>query len=259
MTDSVALLLSLGLSWIGVAFLIFVRVGAAMAVLPAFGEKSIPQRIRLVLTIAFTMIVFPSVAGDLKSLDLVPAAMGGAIFPEVIAGLVFGLAFRLFVMTLQMAGVMIAQSTSLSQIFGGGVVEAQPAIGHILSVAGLALAVMLGLHVRLAELLIVSYTLFPFGEFVSAQDLLTWGTSHVGATFSLAFTLAAPFVIGSLIYNVALGVINRAMPQLMVAFVGAPAITLGGLILLFACAPVLLEVWQGEFAKLLVNPFGGMR
>ena len=49
----------------------------------------------------------------------------------------------------------------------------------------------------------------------------------MAASFALALSLAAPFVIASLLYNVALGVINKAMPQLMVAFVGAPAITCG--------------------------------
>jgi flagellar biosynthetic protein FliR len=64
-------------------------------------------------------------------------------------------------------------------------------------------------------------------------------------------------VIVSLLYNVALGVINRAMPQLMVAFVGAPAITAGGLILLALTTPVLLPIWQRAFEALLLNPFGG--
>ena len=53
----------------------------------------------------------------------------------------------------------------------------------------------------------------------------------------LAFTLAAPFVLVSVLYNLTLGVINRAMPQLMVVFVGAPVITGLGLAVLFADGP----------------------
>ena len=64
-----------------------------------------------------------------------------------------------------------------------------------------------------------------------------------------------PFVIAALIYNVALGVINRAMPQLMVAFVGAPALTLGGLLLLYLSAPVMLSVWIDAFGALMEAPF----
>jgi len=70
----------------------------------------------------------------------------------------------------------------------------------------------------------------------------------------LAFLIAAPFVMASAIYNMALGVINRAMPQLMVAFVGAPVITFGGLFLLFVCAPLMLTTWADALEAFLVNP-----
>ena len=76
------------------------------------------------------------------------------------------------------------------------------------------------------------------------------------SAFALAFTLAAPFVITSLVYNLALGVINRAMPQLMVAFVGAPVITFGAVFLLFLSAPLILSVWNAEFLAFLANPVG---
>lgn len=255
MTESLAELLAVSQAGLWVAFLVFLRVGAMMAVLPAFGERSIPERVRLVLAIAFTAIVFPAVAPDIQGLTASPQNLMRAFATEAMSGLLLGLILRIFVMVLQMAGTMVAQSTSLSQIFGGGAVEAQPAIGHLFLVAGLALAVMLGLHVRIAEILILSYRYFPAGQFLPAQDVMMWGVDHISKAFALSFSLAAPFVIASLIYNVALGVINRAMPSLMVAFVGAPAITLGGLLLLFATAPILLEIWQAGFVQLLLNPF----
>lgn len=256
MTVELGDLIGLSQTGFAIAFLVFLRVGAVMAVLPAFGERSIPERVRLVLAICFTVIVFPAVAPQLQTLALMPSGLAKGVLTEVISGLLLGLALRIFVMALQIAGTMVAQSTSLSQIFGGGSVEAQPAIGHLLSVSGLALAVMLGLHVRVAEVLILSYDYFP-RPLRRASGCNGLGVGHVSKAFSISFTLAAPFVVGSLIYNVALGVINRAMPQLMVAFVGAPAITLGGLLLLFATAPILLETWRSGFAQLLIDPFGG--
>jgi flagellar biosynthetic protein FliR len=66
--------------------------------------------------------------------------------------------------------------------------------------------------------------------------------------------LSAPFVLVSLIYNVAMGIINKAMPQLMVAFVGAPAITAGGMILLFVSLPFLLPIWMARFDAVLAAP-----
>jgi flagellar biosynthetic protein FliR len=100
-----------------------------------------------------------------------------------------------------------------------------------------------------------SYDLFPFGTLPGAPDLADWGVGHVSASFSLAFSLSAPFLIASLLYNVALGVINKAMPQLMVAFVGAPAITWGGLALLMLSAPSILAAWATAFEATLANPW----
>ena len=59
----------------------------------------------------------------------------------------------------------------------------------------------------------------------------------------------------SVIYNLTLGVINKAMPQLMVAFVGAPVITFGAIALLLVSAPLLLSVWLQAFEAFLAAPF----
>ncbi len=41
-------------------FIVFVRVGAMVALLPAFGEQSVPTRVKLGLALAFTAIVAPA-------------------------------------------------------------------------------------------------------------------------------------------------------------------------------------------------------
>lgn len=234
-------------------FMVFLRVGGAMALMPAFGEQSVPQRVRLALALGFTAIIAPAVTPTL--LPAPPVAL--LMLTEPLIGLSLGFALRLLVWALQMAGSVAAQATSLSQILGGAGVDPQPAIGHVLVVSGLALAVMSGLHVRAAEAMILSYDILPPGHFPQASVLAGWGEQRVAWAFGLAVTLAMPFVIASLIYNLALGVINRAMPQLMVAMVGAPAITGGGLVLLVVLLPQMLELWKGALIGVLSDPFGG--
>ncbi len=238
------------------AFAVFLRVGAAMALLPGFGERAIPLRVRLMVSIAFTLIVWPLAS------DYLPTQLSGIdpimFVTEAVIGLAMGIIFRLLIMALQLAGMMAAQATSLSQIFGGGATpDPMPAFGNILVVGGLALAMMSGLHVKLALALAQSYSVMPLGSFPTPADLTSWGVDGISATFKLAFTLAAPFIVASVIYNVAIGAINRAMPQLQVAFVGAPAITFSGLLLLAITAPMILRIWLSEFDKVLSNPFGG--
>jgi flagellar biosynthesis protein FliR len=233
------------------AALVFLRMGAMMALMPAFGEQVVPLRVRLMLTLAFTTIVYPAVAPGL------PDIANGVLRPvvgEVAAGLALGVALRLMIVALQIAGTIAAQSTNLSQLVGGGSAEPQPAMGHVLVWAGLALAVALDLHVRVVSLAILSYQLIPAGAPPSASDLATFGLAQVTRAFALGFSIAAPFVIAALIYNLALGVINRAMPLLSVSLVGAPALTLGGLGLLALAAPLALAGWIAAFEQVLANP-----
>lgn len=256
MNDLAAQILGVGQMALMSGYIVFLRVGTAMALLPAFGERSVPAQIRLMLGLAFTVIVLPAVAGDVAPIAAPAEVIGIFVVTEVIAGLVIGIGLRLFVLALQTAGAIAAQSTSLSQLFGGGAADPQPAIGHLMLVAGLALAVITGLHVRIAEMFILSYDVLRPGQFIHAGMLNEWGVAQIARAFALAFSLAAPFVIASLIYNVALGVINRAMPQLMVAFVGAPAITAGGLMLLFLALPILLGIWADALNLFIADPFG---
>jgi flagellar biosynthesis protein FliR len=248
------IVLSAGL-WHGA--MVFLRVAALVSLLPAFGDRSVPARVKLGLSVAFTMIVAPAIPAIPAPESVI--AMAGFAASEVGIGLALGFGIRVFVLVLQTAGSIAAQSTSLSQILGGAGVEPVPAIGFVLVAGGMALAVMAGLHMRAAAFLIASYDLLPFATVPDGGQMSQWGLRQVSQGFSLAFLLAAPFVIASVIYNLTLGVINRAMPQLMVAFVGAPVITFGGLFLLFISAPTMLAVWEDALAMFLQNPTGIVR
>lgn len=255
MNEAAEALLNLTGDWTWIGFVVFLRIGAAMALLPAFGEHTVSIRIKLAVSLAFTAIIAPAVA---PILDLPPADLRSLLtfsLSETVCGLAFGASIRMFVWMLQVAGTIAGQSTSLAQLLGAAGVDPQPAIAQFLVISALALAAMAGLHVRVAEALIQSYQAMPAGHFPLSHDLSAWGLANVAHMFANAFTLAAPFVITSLIYNVALGAINRAMPQLMVAFVGAPAITAGGLILLMLVSPLILSLWLDGLNMRLADPF----
>ncbi|MEO0667866.1 MAG: flagellar biosynthetic protein FliR [Pseudomonadota bacterium] len=247
--DIVALLE--GSLWLG--FLVFLRVAATVSLLPAFGESSVPMRIKLVLSLAFTAIVAPAINVAVHELTVGTLAL--LVLTETVSGVLIGLGLRLFILALQTAGSIAAQSTSLSQILGGAAIEPLPAMGYILTVGALALAALSGLHIKAAQLMILSYDLLPLGLFAGGSDVAQWGIAQISRAFSLAFVLAAPFVLMSVIYNLTLGVINKAMPQLMVAFVGAPVITLGGLFILFLAAPIMLSVWLSALDRFMIAPF----
>lgn len=252
--DTLALLAVEAQAALVAGFLVFARIGGFFAVLPAFGEQVVPARVRLVAAFSMTLIVAPAVLPQIPMRPETPAEVAGFLLVESAIGLSFGVALRLLVNALQIAGTMAAQATSLAQFFGGAGVDPQPAMSQVLVMAGLAFLVMTGLPEKLAEFLVLSYILLPAGTWPDASMMAEWGVGRVSHAFTLAFVLAAPFVIGSSIYNLALGAINRAMPQLMVAFIGSPAITFGGLFILMVSAPIILMVWHEAFQNLLLDP-----
>ncbi len=256
MIEGLAQLLDLTASGLAGMVLVFTRVGAVMALLPGFGEQFVPARVRLMAALAFTLVVAPKVAPQYLAVD--PARpFFLLLLIEAGAGLLIGLAVRLLVIALQLAGSIAAQSTALAQIFGPAATpDPMPAMGNILMLAGVTLAVVADLHVKAALAMAGSYEILPIGAALPAADVAAWGVSRVAAAFGLGFSLAAPFVIGAFAYNLALGAINRAMPQLMVAFVGAPAITAGAILLLMLASPVMLTFWNERLDATLLDPLG---
>ncbi|MCR9085360.1 MAG: flagellar biosynthetic protein FliR [Rhodobacteraceae bacterium] len=256
MTVELQALAELLAPWLWAGALVALRIGAAVFLLPGFSAQAVPMRIRLALTVALALIVAPAVAVPQPFVDADFGAFAAALVSETVTGLCLGFVVRLTIWILQILGTIAAQSTSLSQILGAAAVDPQPAIAQVFAVAGLALAMMAGFHTRIAAALIESYTLVPLGTLPLASGMTGWAVDEVTSAFALAFSLAAPFAIASLLYNMALGAINRAMPQLMVAFVGAPAITAGGLALLALAAPLILTLWLDRLDRALAFPFG---
>ena len=240
-----------GLAW--AAALAFVRIGAMVALMPGIGDAVVPQRVKLAVIVVYALVLSPLLADrpDIAGLEASFLALGG----EAVAGLILGVGLRLFMVALQTAAATIAQATTLSQLFSGTAPEPQPAMGNLFVIAAVALALTAGLHVKAAELLLLSYDILPAGVRPSAADAADWSLGLISRTFSLAFTLAAPFVIASLVSNLALGAINKAMPTLMVSMVGAPALVLGALALLAVASPFLLAAWLAAFSDHLSQPF----
>jgi len=252
MTDAAQALFDEWLAMVWPFAVVFLRIGAAMALLPGLGEHVVPARVRLAISIALSVAVGPAVAAALPGPD---GRLLLLLAGETLIGLSLGLVLRCTVLAVEMAGSWAAQAMSLSQMFGTAG-EPMPAMAHLLTMAALALAMMGGLHVRLAAALVLSYDALPAGQIPGAALVRAWGQGHLAQAFGLAFSLSAPFAIAALLYNVALGAINRAMPALMVSLISAPALAGGALVLLAVLAPALLGVWWHEAGALLDDPFG---
>lgn len=221
----------------------FLRLSGAMLALPALGERMVPIRVRLSITFAFGVILAP-----LLPLEQVPERLSmSMIVTEVTIGAIFGAALRFMSQALLVAGTIAAQATSLAQLFGAPSSEPSSAIGNVLHITGLALLMAGGFHLSIIEFAIESWRVAPVGLIFEDSSLSEWGVERVQDAFALALALSMPFVILSVLYNFTLGIINKAMPQLMVALVGAPAITGLSVLTLAISVTFILTAWRDHF------------
>ena len=246
-------LIELGLPLVIVIAAIFARISALVFFLPGVSERMIPVRVKLGAAFAITAIVAPTMAFEPRpSPTLINAAQ--FIAAEAITGALIGFSIRVGIYIVQTAGSIASQSLSLTQIFGASFdLQAETPISALLMFTAIVLVVVSGLHFEVIGVLLRSFVIFPFGEFPGSIETGSWAAERVAYSFSAALALALPFVTLGFVYNLAIGAANRAMPQLMVAFVGIPAITLGGLVLLTIVAPTFLAVWMRLMDNILIT------
>lgn len=243
---------ALALQYMSAWSVVFARVGTAAIFLPGMGERFVPARVRFAASFALSLPLIW--LGDFVDHFEEFGEWVSLVFSETLTGAAFGLAIRLFLFGLQSAGSIAAQSSSMAQVFGAQSVEPLPAIGHLLAFGGLSLIMGLGFGERLLACFAKSYQLVPVGGGMSGQSLAEWGLGVVVWTFEIGFVLSAPFMLISLIYNLTIGFINKAMPQLMVSFVGAPLIVFLSLSLLAIVSVEILELWRDLLFGFLENP-----
>lgn len=243
-----------------VAVAVFARIGAAAFIVPGLGERSVSIRTRLFVALGIALVLAPIVSQFAPLSPQTPTDLLLVLLAEAASGLVIGLAFRFLIFALQTAGMIAAQHLSVAQMFGAGVApEPEPTIATLLALGGVALALMMGLHVHLVASLAQLYDVLPFGRFPLGSDLAEWSIARVSETFLLGTALAAPFVAVGFAYNLALGALNRAMPQLLVALVGVPALVWIGMVVLALVLPALMDSWTDRLEQVMLDPLGGFR
>lgn len=240
-----------------IVFAIFCRVGAFFMTVPAFGDFSLPPRLRLAAALAVTAALTP------VSASLYPAwaqsadvgAMGAIVTGEVVAGAFLGLTARIMMSALNVAGQIIAfqMGLSLAQIFDP-TQELQGAIvGGFLAILGTTMIFATDLHHMLLMALKDSYLLLSPGAPPQFGDMSEIAVTALSSAFSLGLRLAAPFVLFGLIFYVGAGILNRLMPQAQVFFMLMPANLALGIMLLMLTVGLMLTVFLERFEAFLAQ------
>lgn len=230
--------------------LVFCRVAATLMLLPGTGEAQVPVRVRIPASLLVACCIAP-LAGPASAMPDVWSA-AGAIGLEVTSGVFLGTLSRILLSAVQMAGQIIGQSIGISNAFVFGVgMDNSAVLGAAIYVACLvALFAVDGHHLGLRAL-VDSYDLLPLGSPLPSAAAARSLSEGVTAAFRLAMQLCMPFLILSVLFNLALAGINRALPAMPVFMIGAPALLMVGLHLLQVTAPSLVSEVLSAYGSVL--------
>jgi flagellar biosynthetic protein FliR len=222
--------------------LAFARIGTMVMLLPGLGELSVPVRVRLTVALVLTAVLLPlhrtDYHLDLRSFGPLLAMLA----EEMFIGAVLGLAARLTISALQVAGSVIAQQLGLGFVTAVDPMQGQQGVivGNFLTILGITLFFAVDLHHLVIAALNDSYKLFAPGDIPLLGDVAALTTRTIASAFKVGIQLSAPFLVFGLLFNLGLGVLSRLMPQMQVFFVGVPlSILLGFLILLLAVGAMM--------------------
>ena len=242
-------------AWAFSFVLVLSRCGAAVMLLPGLGEAEAPAVFRAGLTLALVMLVLPGVGQVPPVEGWSCAAMVAA---ELMCGGVLGWLARVMTLALPMAGQLISFMTGLSSV-----ISPDPALGQssgimrLFSIAAPMLALATGLWTLPVAALLGSYGLVPPGHLLPVADSAQAAASAVADAFGLALRLAAPFVVASVVWQVALGFMGRLVPQLQIYFAAIPGQIIGGLALLGLLSASMANAWV-EAARSSFSALPGM-
>jgi flagellar biosynthesis protein FliR len=234
-------------------FLAFCRMGGCIMVLPGFGSSRIPPQIRLFVAVAVSMAVLPVLWDSIYPRATTPGATYvGLILTETLIGVMYGLIARLYTLGLQFAGAVLATAIGFSAPGGADVLEdtQDTSLTSMLTFSGLLLLFMMDFHHLVFRALVDSYNATPVGAVIDPQKMLITLTDTLRASTMIMLRLASPFLIYGLMFNIAIGLINKLSPQIPVFFISTPFLLAGGIFLLYLSIAALVRQFADGFGPI---------
>lgn len=233
-----------------VTLLLFARVGTSVMLMPMIGDEAVPRQVRLLLALGLTI----SLSGLLRW-QVVPLTganetqLAGLLLSETLTGLSLGLLARLFFQAVVMAGSLISLQTGLTTaiVFDPAMGGQVPLIGKLVGLAAAILCFALGLHQWWFAAIIRSYNSFPAGALIPTGDLASLAVTTVSQATALALSLAAPFLVFGILFNLVLGLATRMAPAIQVFFIAQPLLIAGGVALLAATIGAVLLTFADAY------------
>lgn len=224
--------------WIAAFLWPMFRLLALIATAPLFAESTIPRRAKVLLAASLAVIVSPTI-GNIPTAPVYSFEGLLVVMNEVGIGVAMGFSMRLVFAAVQMAGEVIGLQMGLSfasfydRSSGGQTMV----LSRFLNIVATLMFLALDGHLMMLAALVDSFQGVP----IAGVPLSGHGWGMVARAGSMVFAsgtlLALPMIAALLTLNLAMGILNRASPQLSIFAVGFPVTLLGGMLVMALCMP----------------------
>ncbi len=239
------------------AFLVFSRIGACLLLVPGFSSPRIPVQVRLFVALGLSLALTPLLLDVLRPLtdQATPLDLLKTMSSELLVGAMIGLLARFYFVALETIAMAMAMAVGLSSNLGAPVNEEEPlpALSTLLTLAATLLLFVTDQHLVLFRALAGSYSAMPVQAGFAPQAALIQLVNSASASFMLALRVGSPFLIFSVILNLAVGLTNRLVPTVQIYFLASPFLLIGGLLLLTLTVRSFLQVFMTGFSHFLAN------
>ncbi|MPW18572.1 flagellar biosynthetic protein FliR [Paraburkholderia sp. CNPSo 3157] len=226
----------------------FVRILALMATAPAFGDKSLPTRVKIGLAAFVTIIVAPTL-GAMPQVTVFSAQGVWIIVNQFLIGAALGFTMQMVFAAVEAAGAFMGMSMGLgfATFFDPHAAGSTDVMSRFVNMIALLTFLALDGHLQMLSALIQTFQSLPVAANVLGANgwrvLVGWGSTVISA----GLLLSLPVVTALLITNLALGILNRAAPQIGVFQVGLPVTVITGLLLIQLMLPNMMPFFSRLF------------
>lgn len=200
--------------------LIMTRLGSTLLLLPSFSLVTSSIRIKLLLAAMGAILLTPlHIRIDLYQVS--PSDLVFMFESELLLGFACGLTGRLLISGLHMGGQLIGQVSGISlSEFSFSEQTTTSVHGRLLVLIGVSSFLILGGHRQVVQALLDSFQIIAPGAMLPADPLIILLQDVAGLAFQLTVRIAAPIVLAMLISLIAIGMLNRTLPQLNIMAIG---------------------------------------
>jgi flagellar biosynthetic protein FliR len=229
--------------------MVLTRISAFFLILPVFGWKSIPLRIKVALTVLmaifFSMITpLPVDSGQVSVVEAILLLANEATY-----GLALGLIATFVFAAVKFSGRIIEREMGLAmaEILDPLTGESTQPLGGLLEMIFILLFLSANGHHLFLLIISRSYETFPAGS-IPTIPVLAGGIIKAGSTMLMAgLKLAAPILAAFLLLMVVLAVLARMVPEMNILFISLPMRVGMGLLMVMIFLP-LINTFVTEFA-----------